>query len=97
MLLYVFRLRGAGPLPARGKRCNPDRGPIDHVVIWSFMLFGVTMVFTGVVRSTGAVYPPLAILFIAFWVIRIPAATLLVPRFGADAIWWSFPMGPSPP
>lgn len=66
---------------------------IDHTVVWSFILFGITMVFTGVVRSTGAVYPPLIILFIAFWVVRIPAATLLVPTWGAEAIWWSFPMG----
>ena len=25
--------------------------------------------------------------------IRIPLAALLEPRFGADAIWWSFPIG----
>jgi hypothetical protein len=23
----------------------------------------------------------------------VPFADLLIPRFGADAIWWSFPMG----
>jgi hypothetical protein len=27
------------------------------------------------------------------WVIRVPFAALLIPHFGAEAIWWSFPLG----
>jgi Na+-driven multidrug efflux pump len=45
------------------------------------------------VRSTGAVFPPLIFLFIAMWVVRLPFAYLLSATLGADAIWWSFPMG----
>jgi len=26
-------------------------------------------------------------------VIRVPFAFILMPRLGADAIWWSFPLG----
>ena len=66
---------------------------INHIVVWSFVLFGITFVLSGVVRSTGAVIPPLIILFIALWVMRIPFAYLLAPSWGADAIWWSFPLG----
>ena len=47
----------------------------------------------GVVRSTGAVIPPLIILFVALWGVRIPFAYGLVDAWGSDAIWWSFPLG----
>jgi len=62
-------------------------------VVWSFLFFGVTFVLFGVVRATGAVMAPLVILAISMWLIRFPFAALLEPRYGADAIWWSFPLG----
>ncbi len=66
---------------------------VNAIVVWSFSLFGVSMVLSGVVRSTGAVLPPLLILFVSLWVMRIPFAVALLPRWNADAIWWSFPLG----
>ena len=67
-------------------------GHINLTSAWSFLFFGISMVLFGVVRSTGAVVPPLIALFIALWVVRIPIAVGFAPRFGADAIWWSFPI-----
>jgi Na+-driven multidrug efflux pump len=66
---------------------------IHLLVSWSFVLFGIGFVLSSVVRATGAVVPPLVILFIAAWVVRIPFAKLLEPWLGADAIWWSFSVG----
>jgi Na+-driven multidrug efflux pump len=66
---------------------------INDTVLWSFVLFTVTFALSGVVRATGTVWPPLVILIISMFAIRIPFAWLLTPRFGADAIWWSFPLG----
>ena len=66
---------------------------INLVITWSFVLFGVTFVLAGVMRSTGAVFPPLLILFFAVWVARIPFAYLFLDTMQADAIWWSFPLG----
>jgi putative MATE family efflux protein len=66
---------------------------INAVVVWSFILFGISMVLGGVVRATGAAVPPLVVLFISLWVIRIPLALALLDRYGADAIWGSFPVG----
>ena len=66
---------------------------INAIVVWSFMFFGVSFVLAGVVRATGAVVPPLVILFIALWLVRLPFAYTLVDRWQADAIWWSFPLG----
>ncbi len=65
---------------------------LNHIAIWSFLFFGVTFVISGVVRSTGAVIPPLLILGFSLWGVRIPFANLLQPHMGADAIWWSFPV-----
>jgi putative MATE family efflux protein len=65
---------------------------LNHISVWSFLFFGVTFVVSGVVRSTGAVVPPLLILAVAMWGIRVPFAKLLQPALGVDAIWWSFPV-----
>ncbi len=62
---------------------------LNHVVIGSFLFFGVSFVISGVVRSTGAVIPPLLILAGSLWGVRVPFAELLQPYWGADAIWWS--------
>jgi putative MATE family efflux protein len=92
-LIYLFN-RGALNL------FLPDDGAaiavaqhINAIVIWSFVLFGVSFVLAGIVRATGAVIPPLIILIVALWFVRIPFAYALVGTWGADAIWWSFPLG----
>ncbi len=65
---------------------------INTIAGWSFILFGVTLVLFGVVRSTGAVMAPLVILLISLFGVRIGFAKLLEPSWGQDAIWWSFPV-----
>src|SRR5690606_19330131 len=65
---------------------------INLFALWSFLFFGVNFVVSGVVRSTGAVVPPLLILVFALWGVRVPFASLLQPALGADAIWLSFPV-----
>jgi putative MATE family efflux protein len=65
---------------------------INTIAGWSFILFGVTFVLFGAVRATGAVMPPLIILFVSLFVVRISFAALLEPVWGVDAIWWSFPV-----
>ena len=57
---------------------------LNHIAVWSFLFFGVTFVVSGVVRSTGAVLPPLLILGIALWGIRVPFASLLQPTLGCS-------------
>jgi putative MATE family efflux protein len=65
---------------------------LNHIAVWSFLFFGVTFVVAGVVRSTGAVVPPLLILGFSLWAVRVPFAKWLQPELGVDAIWWSFPI-----
>lgn len=66
---------------------------INLITLWPFILFGITFVITGVVRSTGAVIVPLVTTFIALWCIRTPLAYYLGNQYGLDALWWSFPAG----
>jgi putative MATE family efflux protein len=66
---------------------------IHFLASWSFIVFGVAFVLSSVVRATGAVIPPLIFMFVAMWLVRIPFAWVLSPSWGADAIWWSFPLG----
>lgn len=66
---------------------------IDLTVSWSFILFGVTIVLFATVRATGAVVPPLIILIISMWLTRLPFASFMSKLYGAEAIWWSFPVG----
>lgn len=65
---------------------------LNNIVLWSFVFFGMTMVLIGVVRATGAVMPPLFILIISLWCIRVPFAYSMLKFWQADAIWWSFPL-----
>ncbi|HET7777595.1 MAG TPA: MATE family efflux transporter, partial [Rudaea sp.] len=92
-LIYLFN-RGALNLflPGTGGAIEIAQH-INAIVVWSFVFFGVSFVLAGVVRSTGAVIPPLIILFVALWGVRIPFAYGLVDAWGSDAIWWSFPLG----
>jgi len=64
---------------------------LNAIVVWSFALFGVTIVLFGVVRATGAVMAPLVILITSLWFIRVPFAYFMIDSWSADAIWWSFP------
>jgi Na+-driven multidrug efflux pump len=90
-LIYLFN-RGALNLflPGTGGAIEIAQH-INAIVVWSFVFFGVSFVLAGVVRSTGAVIPPLLILGFALWGIRVPFAKWLQPVLGIDAIWWSFP------
>ncbi|MFD1190139.1 MULTISPECIES: MATE family efflux transporter [Phenylobacterium] len=79
-------------LPA-GSPSIPIAIHINSIVLWAFIPMGVSFVLSGIVRATGSVTPPLVAMLIALWVIRIPFAMLLEPHLGANAIWWSFPVG----
>ncbi len=93
LTIYLFNRGALGLFLPAGSPAIEIAQHINAIVVWSFMFFGVSFVLAGVVRSTGAVIPPLIILFIALWLVRIPFAYALVSRWQADAIWWSFPLG----
>jgi putative MATE family efflux protein len=65
---------------------------LNRIVTGSFIFFGISVALFGVVRATGAVIAPLVVLTISLLVVRFPLAELFLPRYQADAIWWSFPI-----
>jgi putative MATE family efflux protein len=76
-----------------GSDAIPVAVHINQMVLWAFVLFNATFALSGVVRSTGAVWAPLVILTVSMLVVRVPFALALMPHFGVEAIWWSFPLG----
>jgi len=92
-LVYAFDRAGLGLFLPGDSVALAIGQHVNATVVWSFVFFGVSMVLAGVVRATGAVVPPLLILFVALWLVRIPFAYALLPHWGADAVWWSFPLG----
>lgn len=66
---------------------------INHLATWGFMLFGVTLTCFATTRAAGAVMAPLIIMTLALFPGRIGFVLAAEPMLGADAIWWSFPLG----
>ncbi len=66
---------------------------INSIVLWGFIAFGMAFIFSGIVRATGAVWPPLLAMIVSLWGVRIPFANLLEPHIGQDAVWFAFPVG----
>jgi len=66
---------------------------IQVISVWSFMLFGVTMVYSATMRAGGAVIVPLVIIAIALYPVRLGFYFLTYSWLGSDAIWWSFTVG----
>jgi len=91
-IVYVFNKSALSLfLPANGAALAVS-AHLNAIVVWSFLFFGTSIVLFGVVRATGAVMPPLIILVISLWLIRVPFAFSVLSRWHADAIWWSFPI-----
>ena len=93
LLLYLFLTQVLSILLPATSPAIPLAHHINMTVLWGMVLFSVTFALSGVVRSTGAVWVPMMILVISMVGVRVPFAALLIPRIGADAIWWSFPLG----
>ena len=92
-LLYVFDRSMLGLFLNDSPEAIETAVHINNLASWSFILFGVTIVLFATVRATGAVMPPLFILVVTLLAIRTGFAFLGQGAFGADAIWWSFPVG----
>ena len=76
-------------LPA-GSIAMPIAIHINHLVGWTFILMGVSMVVTFAVRANGAVVAPLVILILSSVIVRFSVGFGLYGRLGADAIWGSY-------
>ena len=63
---------------------------IQDLAIWTYLPFGVTIVLFGSLRAYGVVWPQILVLLTAMYLVRYGGYALLYPRYGADALWYSF-------
>jgi putative MATE family efflux protein len=90
VLLYLLNHHAVGLfLPANSPSLD-IAVHLNQIILWSFVMFGVSMVLSGVVRAAGAVIAPLLFLFVSLWVIRVPLSFWAAEHYGSDGIWWSF-------
>jgi putative MATE family efflux protein len=81
-------------LPEGGEALRTAR-EINNIALWNWPIVAITFGLFAVVKANGVMLPPAIIFAITLWGLRVPFATLLQPAMGADAIWWSFPVGAS--
>lgn len=66
---------------------------IALIASWGYVFFGIAMVLFGTMRANGFVIGPLLVMVISMYPVRLGVAAGLRPWLGADALWWSFPIG----
>ena len=76
-----------------GSPALPIARHIQVLASWNFIVFGMTMVLFSTVRANGAVWAPLVMLVVAMFPVRLGFALTFQWSLGADALWWSFPLG----
>jgi putative MATE family efflux protein len=62
------------------------------ITLWSYLLFGNSSVLSGVMRSSGTVFWPTVNGIFAIWAVEVPAAWILMHKFGIDGIWMGYPI-----
>lgn len=62
-----------------------------HIVLWSMILFGWAVVFSGIMRASGTVWAPVFLNILAIALVEVPVATYLSERIGIDGIWIAYP------
>ncbi len=65
---------------------------IQLIATWTFLPFGTTIVLVSTLRANGSVLPPLLILFLSMFPIRLGIYWFGYAIIGSDILWWSFPL-----
>jgi putative MATE family efflux protein len=63
-----------------------------HIVLWSSVVFGLAIVFSGMMRASGTVLAPMAISIFAILAVEVPAAWVLSGRLGIEGLWIAYPV-----
>jgi putative MATE family efflux protein len=62
------------------------------ITLWSYAVFGNSAVLSGIMRGSGTVLWPTVIGIFAIWGVEVPAAYILMHRFGLDGVWMGYPI-----
>jgi Na+-driven multidrug efflux pump len=63
-----------------------------HIVLWGYIIFGVSSVLAGVMRASGTVLVPTAISIFAIIGIEVPVAYWLSGIYGINGVWAAYPI-----
>ena len=63
-----------------------------HIMLWSSVILGMSMVLSGLMRASGTVLVPTAIGMIAIGGIQVPVAWALSIQYGLTGIWAAYPV-----
>jgi putative MATE family efflux protein len=61
------------------------------IVLWSTVIFGMAVVFSGMMRSSGTVLAPMALSICAILLVEVPVAWLVSHNIGVDGVWYGYP------
>jgi len=61
-----------------------------HIVLWSVVLFGASVVLTGIMRASGTVLVPMLISLATILCVELPGAILFSQHFGLNGIWMGY-------
>lgn len=63
-----------------------------HIMLWSSVIMGMSMVLSGLMRASGTVLVPTVISMLAIGGVEIPTAWVLSSYYGLNGIWASYPV-----
>jgi putative MATE family efflux protein len=63
-----------------------------HIMLWSSIIMGMSMVLSGLMRASGDVVVPTLITMCVIAGVEVPAAWLLSQQYGLNGIWAAYPI-----
>jgi putative MATE family efflux protein len=63
-----------------------------HIMLWSTVILGMSMVLSGLMRASGSVMVPTILTMLAIGGIEIPAAWWLSEHYGLNGVWAGYPI-----
>ena len=85
---------GSGPLLG-AFITDPATAAVAHgllmITLWSYLVFGTSVVLGGMMRSSGDVFWPMVLSIAAIWLVEVPIAYVMSHRIGLTGVWLGYP------
>ena len=63
-----------------------------HIMLWSSVIMGMSMVLSGLMRASGTVLVPTLVTVLSIGLVQVPVAWVLNNRYGINGIWAAYPV-----
>ncbi|HKD75738.1 MAG TPA: MATE family efflux transporter, partial [Ktedonobacterales bacterium] len=91
LIVYAFS-RGVLRLSITDESVVDMANALVMITLWSFLVWGLVSVLSGVMRSSGDVAWPTTLSIFAIWGVQVPVAYLLSHRMGLTGVWIAYPV-----